>query len=267
MANIRIKPNERIASKHWAFDAYAQPFFHQGDATGCLVMHGFGGTPANMRVIADLLAQKGHTVYAPLLSGHGTTLRDMDRCTGDQWIDDAKRAYDRLVQAGCHQIYLIGLSMGGILMSLLAQSCPCAGLVLISTPFRMQEYLMKAMRFSAVVPFLPFRKRKESNVYAQLYGGVATRKLHDLYRLTQRARSGLYHITCPVLIIQSALDDKVDLKSVPIVEHGVMSNDIRTIWMEHSPHGCTYGPERDLVAQHCIDFIEEQQALQGTHHE
>lgn len=249
---------QSFSSKAQAFDELAQPFFHQGDETGCLVLHGFTGTTANVRVVADKLAEAGYTVYAPLLSGHGTTLADMDAQTGEIWLQDAQRAYDRLLEAGCRHIFLLGLSMGGILVSLLAQQRPCDGLVLMSTPFRMRGYLRNAMRASSAVRYLytDVGSRHAADPYAQGYPGVPLRKLRDLDELTIRARGGLYKLSCPILILQSALDTRVDLKSVPIAQYGVHSEDVTTILLQNSPHGCSYGPERDLVAEYSLAFVQ-----------
>lgn len=242
-----------------AFSDFAQPFYHPGDETGCLVLHGFTGTPANIRVVADKLAEAGYTVYAPLLSGHGTTLRDMDAQTGAVWVNDALQAYDKLMNAGCTRIFLLGLSMGGILCALTAQERRCDGLVLMSTPFRMRRYLKNAMRVSPAVRFLITERggaRHTQDPYAQGYPGVPLRKLRDLDELTLRARGGLYKLECPILILQSELDTRVDLKSVPIAQYGVRSTDVTTILLHHSPHGCSYGPERDAVAAYCLEFVQ-----------
>jgi hypothetical protein len=52
------------------------------------------------------------------------------------------------------------------------------------------------------------------------------------------------------------MDNRVDMKSVPIAQYGVRSTDVTTILLHRSPHGCSYGPERDLVAAHCLEFVQ-----------
>jgi carboxylesterase len=259
LLKTKFSISKSVKDKTWDFDELAEPFFHRGGDTGCLLMHGFGGTPATVRPVADILAEEGFTVYAPLLRGHGTTLGDMDSYTWEDWLNDAGNAYDRLKAEGVKNIILMGFSMGGVLMSLLAEERDCAGLVLMSAPFRVKRYIRRAATLGRFIPYAELRSNgisKNPNPYLQSYNGVAVSKLRDLSRLMMKARGGLYKISCPVLILQSALDNKVDLSSVDIVKHGVSSKDKEVVWLERSPHGCVYGPEQDKVKKACLEFAE-----------
>ena len=97
-----------------------QPFFHQGSEDGILLMHGFTGSAAHMRKIADALAQKGYTVSTINLPGHATTEADMAKSTWQEWLQAAKQATLDL-KAQCKRVTVCGLSMGGVL-ALLADS-------------------------------------------------------------------------------------------------------------------------------------------------
>ncbi|OQA16284.1 MAG: Thermostable monoacylglycerol lipase [Firmicutes bacterium ADurb.Bin356] len=238
------------------FDELASPFFHKGSGLGCLILHGFTGTPANVRVIADALTSEGHTVYAPLLKGHAATLFEMERASSDDWRQDALNAYMRLKDEGCTKIFLMGLSMGGLLMSLIASCHPCDGLVLMNTPFIMKRSLKNAMRASLLLRYVT-TKGDPANPYSQGYNGAPLRKLRDLKKLSLLSTKALNKISCPILLIQSREDNRVDLKSVQVVENGAVNTDVRTIFLENSPHGCSYGPERDLVASYCIEFVKK----------
>src|SRR2546427_411191 len=43
---------------------------------GCLLVHGFTGTPEEMRPLGEALAARGFPVYAVRLAGHGTDVAD-----------------------------------------------------------------------------------------------------------------------------------------------------------------------------------------------
>jgi pimeloyl-ACP methyl ester carboxylesterase len=47
-----------------------------GGRVGVLLIHGLGGTPVELKFVAQALNRIGHTVYCPLLVGHGGTGED-----------------------------------------------------------------------------------------------------------------------------------------------------------------------------------------------
>src|SRR5215470_1737870 len=49
------------------------PFELPGDRGACLVIHGFTGTPWDVRPLGEALSRAGIAVQAPRLPGHGTT--------------------------------------------------------------------------------------------------------------------------------------------------------------------------------------------------
>ena len=133
-----------------------------------LLLHGFTGTPANMHSIWKCLEadeqecrlntavenENGYTIYAPLLSGHGTNLRNMRKSCAREWIDDALKAYDRLTAAGCEKIYVAGLSMGGLLAAIVASERRVDGVIMICAPAKMKLYLHICRFISLAVPYI-----------------------------------------------------------------------------------------------------------------
>ena len=51
----------------------AEPFFIKKGKTGILCVHGFTSSAWDYREFGKYLADKGYTVSAPLIAGHGTT--------------------------------------------------------------------------------------------------------------------------------------------------------------------------------------------------
>lgn len=47
-----------------------RPFYHRGGDNGILLVHGFTGSAAHMRPLADELARRGRTVRTINLPGH-----------------------------------------------------------------------------------------------------------------------------------------------------------------------------------------------------
>ena len=91
-----------------------EPFYFPGNHIGCLLLHGFSGSPSEMRYMGERLAQDGWTVSGILLSGHGTTPELMAKTSWEDWVKDAEAGV-RQLRKSCDIIIGIGLSMGGLL--------------------------------------------------------------------------------------------------------------------------------------------------------
>ncbi|MGH9272331.1 MAG: alpha/beta hydrolase [Ilumatobacteraceae bacterium] len=95
----------------------AEPWSHTAPderAAGALVLHGFTGSPATVRGLAEALAGGGLNVELPRLPGHGTTEEDLGTTTWADWTAAVEQAYqDLAARSSC--VVVAGLSMGGSL--------------------------------------------------------------------------------------------------------------------------------------------------------
>ena len=143
----------------------AEPFFIPGGEIGCLLVHGYTGTPKEMRLLGDSLAQEKYTVLAPRLFGHATNPENMNRARWWDWIASVEDGLNLL--KGCtNQQIVMGLSMGGVLSMIAAARYPVKGVVSFSTPGSMPE--------DSRLKFLPLLK----NVYPRAPKGKSD--WHDL---------------------------------------------------------------------------------------
>ena len=72
-----------------------QPYLlqHPQAKTGVLLVHGLMAAPEEVREWAEFLHQKGLTVYAPRLAGHGTSCKDLSTRRYEDWLDSAERGH------------------------------------------------------------------------------------------------------------------------------------------------------------------------------
>lgn len=115
------------------YSARHETFFWRGGAHAALLIHGFPGTPAEMRPLAALLNKSGWTVCAPLLPGFGAGADSLSKRKCGEWIQATQSAYEEL-QRDYRTVLLIGNSMGGALAVIVAATAPPAGMVLLA-PF------------------------------------------------------------------------------------------------------------------------------------
>jgi len=114
-------------------DDIHQPFFWEGGAKAALLVHGFPGTPAEVRPLARALHRQGWTVQAPLLPGFGPQIHELFTRRKEDWITAVFDAYTTL-RASYDTVLLLGYSLGGaVALNVAARSAP-DGLALLA-PF------------------------------------------------------------------------------------------------------------------------------------
>src|SRR5688572_23289268 len=90
------------------------PFALSGGDVGILLIHGFSASPTQMRLIGDDLHQRGLTVVAPLLPGHGTTVADLSKQLWQDWVSHVDLALTEL-KSRCETVFVAGISLGSLL--------------------------------------------------------------------------------------------------------------------------------------------------------
>lgn len=91
----------------------------RGSATFVLV-HGAWGSGASWNKVACFLSNLGHSVYAPDLPGHGADLSDIREMTAQDYTE----AIIKLIRKLGRPVILVGSSMGGAVISRVAEAIP-----------------------------------------------------------------------------------------------------------------------------------------------
>jgi len=253
---------------------YAQPFFFEGTKDeAVLLIHGFTGTPAQMRPLGDALAAAGYAVRGILLPGHGTNLREMERTGWTDWLGAAEEALKDLL-ATYRKVDVIGFSMGGLIALNLAARFPVARFATISAPIRLQ---------SMIAPLTPvlslFRRYQPWNPeprisgevrepYTEGYPGFPVRCAGQLDTLRRKTLRRLADVKAPVLIAQSCMDSTVDLDSPYYLYDHVSSVYREVLLLERSRHNALLGPEREHLNADLIRFLDlpDETVLEASKH-
>src|SRR5262249_39365154 len=85
-----------------------------GGPLGVLLIHGLGGTPIEMRYLAQALSRAGHPVHVPQLAGHCGSAEQLKATTWQDWYRSVELEHRRMHET-CDRIVVGGLSMGAIL--------------------------------------------------------------------------------------------------------------------------------------------------------
>jgi carboxylesterase len=243
-----------------------EPFFFPGDRTGCLLIHGFTGTPKEMRWLGEHLAKQGRTVLGVRLAGHATRPEDMARMRWQDWLHSVEDGWQIL--SGCtDRIFLVGLSMGGLLSLTFAADHPVAGLVIMSTPHHLpRDPRLNFIKVLSILrPFMPevriSEKRDWYDEKAELqhisYDRTPTYSFGELDALVSHMQTILPRVSCPTLFIYSK-DDPAVLASEQHMEKihaAIHSTEKSMLMLENSGHVITEDAQRDRVFQAASEFI------------
>lgn len=246
-----MKPQRRLV----------EPFYFPGNRVGCLLIHGFSGSPSEMRFMGERLAKAGWTVLGILLSGHGTTPEQMAKTSWEDWAKDAEAGVRKL-RKSCDTVIGIGLSMGGLLALHLATLGLVDGIVTMNAPMVLAAKRSRYVRL--IRPFKTFvgKQKPPRTVLAQqlelerfVYSRIPVDALISLNSAIRRVRRSLYTIKCPTLLMQSIKDFTVNPISVQIIRGKIQQIKPDVLYWEKSGHILTLGPERQEVVLSVHEFL------------
>ena len=250
----------------------AEPFYYRGGRVGCLCLHGLSASPAEVSWLGQDLAERGLTVYGARLAGHGLTdHRQLARQRWQDWYTSALDGY-HLLRATCDQVFVAGLSMGGLLTLLLGASVPVAGLVVMAAPLTLTNVhqLARARWIKYGRPYMHFpdrsdfpqrliaeQERRGDSVRGRVrYDDWATQSLEELHNLMVVTEGQLPRIIAPTLLMYSHGDETVSPLSQQIVSDRIGSDDVQCVTFERSGHILTQDHDYAAVLAQAAAFIE-----------
>jgi carboxylesterase len=231
-----------------------------GDDRGVLLIHGFTGSPSEMRLLAIFLNALGYTVLAPRLCGHGTNAAEMAHTKWFHWYSAVEDGY-HLLKGLCKEVSVVGLSLGGLFSLKLGLEYPVHKVVALSTPIYIADKrlsLLPIYRFFR--DFMPKKRRRFLDIdpiYSVCYALTPLSSLSSLLELIKQIDRSLPRFVKPLLIMQSRNEHTVQPKSAQHIFDKVSSLDKRLVWLDKSGHILTLDSEREHVFQHIADFLED----------
>src|SRR5262245_16977026 len=253
----------------------AEPFLFRGDPSkpACLLIHGFTGTPKEMRWMGEYLNQQGYTCLGVRLAGHATHPEDMVRSQYIDWIASIEDGY-HLLRGITDNIFLVGLSMGGILALLMSTRLKINGVVGMSTPYALpRDYPVWFLQAASIfVKFRPKNSEKPGSGWfdKDAYRGHISyprnpvRSTAELKKLILEMRVALPKINVPVLLMHSKDDSYVLPENMEHIYAGIQNaRDKTKLYISGSGHVVTRDAAREQVFQSTMEFIQRIESSRG----
>jgi esterase/lipase len=203
-----------------------KPFLlhNPNNTKGVLLIHGLMAAPFEVKHWADALHAQGYNVYAPRLTGHGTSVTDLATRGKLEWIQAVERGY-KILEECCDNITVAGFSTGAALALNMAIKHPrkFSALICISAPLRLKKFsanfaspvnhwnkvfsLIKASKLTK-----EFVTNHADNPHIN-YLHCPVNSIVQIRKLMKGVRQNLARIALPTLVMHATDDPKVDVQS------------------------------------------------------
>lgn len=222
--------------REWYRESIHQPFSLIGDEpaeTGALLIHGFTGSPADMRPLGELVRAHGWDAHAMTLPGMASDIEHLNEMTAEIWLNAVSRRWAEH-RSQYKKTMLVGYSLGGALALLAAVEHPPDVLMLIAPLTRLADrrsallpvakYVMRGVRpyvglnwddprvhewFDRARPSMMTRD-PVNQAFLRHEAIYSSKMLDQLRRLLLRTRRVVPKVTAPTIVLQGT-DDRIVL--------------------------------------------------------
>lgn len=234
------------------------PFLFEAGKRAVLLLHGFTGSSADVRMLGRFLEKHGYTSHAPHYKGHGVPPEQLIVSGPSDWWQDVLKGYNELKERGYDEIAVAGLSLGGVFSLKLALDNPVKGVVTMCSPMVMRS---TDLMFEGVLAYAKQYKKQEGKSEQQIeleIERIREKGMASLPALQQTicdVRNELELLYAPLLVVQSRNDDVIDPKSAQIIYDGVESYKKELKWFENAGHVITLSKEKDQLHEDILMFL------------
>ena len=240
---------------------------HAGTNRGVLLIHGLMAAPEEVREWADDLFSQGYTVYAPRLSGHGTSAADLAQRSYDDWTDSVDRGH-AILKTCCERIVVAGFSTGGGLALHQALTKPeaFAGVISVSAPLKFKGlspcFTEQLDRWNSLLRTLGIERMRRDFIVNDPdnpdinYRRCPLRSIVQVKALMRKVYGALPALSIPALIIQGEDDPKVEGRSGRRIYDRIASSDKVYCDVRFHLHGIVRGEISRTVFAEVSAFLD-----------
>jgi esterase/lipase len=242
---------------------------HPDNKKGVLLIHGLMAAPFEVKQWADALYAQGYNVYAPRLTGHGTSVIDLATRNKLEWANAVERGYKILAECS-NEIILAGFSTGAALALNMAIKYPknFSALICISAPLKIKKFSANFAspinQWNKVLNRLNISKAKKEFVTNHAdnphinYLRCPVSSIVQIQSLMKDVRQNLTAIDLPTLVMHATNDPKVDVQSSKDIYRLIGSQDKTYHEIDFDLHGIINGDISKQVFNQVDLFLQKQ---------
>ncbi|MCU5458947.1 MULTISPECIES: carboxylesterase [Bacillus cereus group] len=240
--------------------ASPKPFTFEGGDRAVLLLHGFTGNSADVRMLGRFLEKKGYTCHAPIFKGHGVPPEELVHTGPEDWWQDVMEAYQLLKDKGFEKIAVAGLSLGGVFSLKLGYTVPVLGVVPMCAPMYIKS---EETMYQGILAYAREYKKREQKSPEQIeqemleFQKTPMNTLKALQQLIADVRNNVDMIYAPTFVVQARHDEMINTDSANIIYNGVESTLKEIKWYEDSTHVITLDKQRDELHEDVYNFLEQ----------
>jgi carboxylesterase len=230
---------------------------------GVLLLHGFAGTPPELRRLGEHLAGHGYRCRGAALAGHGSTPEALEATTRGDWIASAQAELDALARDS-DEVLVAGQSMGGtIALHLAATDLRVAAVATLAAPIWLSGLASRAVPVARRV-MRWHRAGSDVDLYdlaaideLHSHGRRSMKSIHEFVRLLRDVRDELAAIRAPVLVLHGGRDRTIDpANALEIERRLVCSREVRRRSFPRSGHGMSVDVDRDDINAAVLEWFD-----------
>ncbi|KQL53119.1 carboxylesterase [Heyndrickxia shackletonii] len=236
-----------------------KPFTFEGGKRAVLLLHGFTGSSADVRMLGRFLESKGYTCHAPIYKGHGVPPEELVHTGPNDWWQDVMKGYEHLKEKGYEEIAVAGLSLGGVFSLKLGYTVAIKGIIPMCAPMYIKS---EETMYNGVVDYARQYKKFEGKSPEQIETEIEEFKktpmgtLKELQDLIADVRKNVDMIYAPTFVVQARHDEMINTDSANIIYNEVESDKKQIKWYEESTHVITLGKEKEQLHEDVYEFLE-----------
>lgn len=236
-----------------------QPFTFESGKRAVLLLHGFTGNSADVRMLGRFLEKKGYTSHAPHYKGHGVPPEELVHTGPEDWWQDVINGYEFLKEKGYEEIAVAGLSLGGVFSLKLGYTVPIKGIVTMCAPMHIKS---EEVMYQGILDYAREYKRYEGKSAEQIenemneFQKTPMNTLETLQVLIGDVREHVDMIYAPIFVVQAQHDHMINTESANIIFNEVESEMKEIKWYEESGHVITLDKERNQLQEDVYAFLE-----------